>query len=35
MKKEQKEIVKKINQANSKLYIYSNITWTPHRDELF
>ena len=35
MNKEQKEIVKRINQAYSKLYILSNITWTPHRDELF
>tara|TARA_R100001443_G_C3288163_1_gene162119 strand:- start:151 stop:582 length:432 start_codon:yes stop_codon:yes gene_type:complete len=35
MNKEQKEIVKRINQAYSKLYILSNITWTPYRDELF
>ena len=35
MNKEQKKIVKRINQAFSKLYILSNITWTPYRDELF
>lgn len=35
MNKEQKKIVKRINQAYSKLYILSNITWTPYRDELF
>ena len=35
MNKEQKEIVKRINQAYSKLYILSNITWTPYRDDLF
>ena len=35
MNKEQKEIVKRINQAYSKLYILSNITWTPYRDEVF
>ena len=35
MNKEQKEIIKRINKAYSKLYILSNITWTPHRDELF
>ena len=35
MNKEQKEIVKRINKAYSSLYILSNITWTPHRDELF
>ena len=35
MNKEQKEIVKRINKAYSKLYILSNITWTPYRDELF
>jgi len=35
MNKEQKEIVKRINKAYSSLYILSNITWTPYRDELF
>ena len=35
MNKEQKKIVKKINQAFSKLHILSNITWTPYRDQLF
>ena len=35
MNKEQKEIIKRINKAYSSLYILSNITWTPHRDELF
>ena len=35
MNKEQKKIVKKIDQAFSKLHILSNITWTPYRDELF
>ena len=35
MNQEQKKIVKRINQAYSKLYILSNITWTPYRDELF
>ena len=35
MNKEQKQIVKRINQAYSKLYILSNITWTPYRDEVF
>jgi len=35
MNQEQKKIVKKINQAYSKLYILSTITWTPYRDELF
>ena len=35
MNKEQKEIVKRINKAYSKLYILSEITWTPYRDELF
>jgi len=35
MNKEQKEIVKRINQAYSKLHILSNITWTPYRDDLF
>ena len=35
MNKQQKEIVKRINKAYSKLYILSNITWTPYRDDLF
>ena len=35
MNKEQKQIVKRINKAYSKLYILSNITWTPYRDEVF
>ena len=35
MNKEQKQIVKRINQAYSKLYILSNITWTPYRDVVF
>ena len=35
MNKEQKEIVKRINKAYSKLYILSNITWTPYRDVVF
>ena len=35
MNKEQKQIIKRIDQAYSRLYILSNITWTPYRDELF
>ena len=35
MNKEQKKIVKRINQAYSSLFILSNITWTPYRDDLF
>lgn len=35
MNKQQKEIIKRINKAYSKLYILSNITWTPYRDDLF
>ena len=35
MNKEQKQIIKRINKAFSKLHILSNITWTPYRDELF
>jgi len=35
MNKEQKEIIKKVNKAFSKLYVLSNITWTPYRDVLF
>ena len=35
MNKEQKEIIKRINKAYSSLFILSNITWTPYRDDLF
>ena len=35
MNTEQKEIINRINQAYSKLYILSNITWTPYRDIIF
>jgi hypothetical protein len=35
MNKEQKQIIKRIDQAYSRLYILSNMTWTPYRDELF
>ena len=35
MNKEQKEIIKRINKAYSSLFILSNISWTPYRDELF
>ena len=35
MNKEQKEIIKRINKAYSNLFILSNITWTPYRDDLF
>jgi ppGpp synthetase/RelA/SpoT-type nucleotidyltranferase len=35
MNKEQKEIVKKVNQAYSKLYVLNNIKWTSFRDKLF
>jgi len=35
MNKQQKEMIKRINKAYSKLYILSNITWTPYRDDLF
>lgn len=35
MKKEQKQIIKKVNEAYSKLHFLSNITWTPYREELF
>ena len=34
MNKEQKEIIKRINKAYSSLFILSNITWTPYRDDL-
>jgi hypothetical protein len=33
--KKQKEIIKKVNQAFSKLHVLSNITWSPYRDVLF
>ena len=35
MNKDQKQIIKRIDQAFSKLYILSNITWTPYRDVIF
>ena len=35
MNKDQKEIVKKVNQAYSKLYVLNNIKWTSFRDKLF
>ncbi len=35
MNKEQKEIIKRINQAYSKLYVLNNIKWTAFRDDLF
>ena len=35
MNKEQKEIVKRVNQAYSKLYVLNNIKWTSFRDKLF
>ena len=35
MNKEQKEIIKKINKAFSKLQILNNFRWTPYRDKLF
>ena len=35
MNKEQKQIIKRIDQAYQRLYILSNMTWTPYRDELF
>ena len=35
MNKEQKQIKKIIDKAYSDLYILSNITWTPYRDEIF
>ena len=35
MNKEQKQIMKQVNQAYSKLHVLSNLTWTPYRDEIF
>jgi len=35
MNKEQKQIIKKINQAFSKLSVLNNIKWTAYRDDLF
>jgi hypothetical protein len=35
MNKDQKQIIKRIDQAFSKLYILSNITWTSYRDIIF
>ena len=35
MTKEQKEIVKTIDRAYSKLYVLNNIKWTAFRDDLF
>ena len=35
MNKEQKEIIKRVNQAYSKLYVLNNIKWTSFRDKLF
>ena len=35
MYKEQKEIVKTIDRAYSKLYVLNNIKWTAFRDDLF
>ena len=35
MNKEQKQIKKIIDKAYSDLYVLSNITWTPYRDEIF
>jgi hypothetical protein len=35
MTKEQKEIVKTINRAYSKLHVLNNIKWTAFRDDLF
>jgi len=35
MNKEQRQIKKIIDKAYSDLYILSNITWTPYRDEIF
>ena len=35
MNKEQRQIKKIIDRAYSDLYILSNITWTPHREEIF
>jgi hypothetical protein len=35
MNKEQKQIIKKINQAYIKLSVLNNIKWTAYRDDLF
>ena len=35
MNKEQRQIKKIINRAYSDLYVLSNITWTPYREEIF
>jgi hypothetical protein len=35
MNKEQKQIIKTVNQAYSKLYVLNNIKWTVYRDDLF
>jgi len=35
MNKEQKQIIKTVNQAYSKLYVLNNIKWTAYRDDLF
>tara|TARA_R110002020_G_scaffold211970_3_gene418283 strand:+ start:1305 stop:1730 length:426 start_codon:yes stop_codon:yes gene_type:complete len=35
MNKEQRQIKKIIDKAYSNLYVLSNITWTPYRDEIF
>ena len=34
MNKEQKEIIKRINQAYGKLRCLNNITWTSYREDL-
>jgi len=35
MNKEQKQIIKTVDQAYSKLYVLNNIKWTAYRDDLF
>lgn len=35
MNKEQKEIIKRVNQAYSKLYVLNNIKWVSFREKLF
>lgn len=35
MNKEQKKIVKKVNEAFSKLSVLNNLTWTQYREQLF
>ena len=35
MNKEQKQIIKTVNQAYSKLHVLNNIKWTAYRDDLF